>query len=122
MGCHPLLQGIFSSQGSNLSLLRLPALEGGFFTASITWQAPSAALDNKQSKRKRKEGQAATTSNLRAQSSHISVLRPDETKQLCLQYKVSIYTVKWETEQREKQAIEIETDFLMMTTTSVCLK
>ena len=58
-------------------------------------------------KRKRKEGEAATTSNLRAQSSHISVLRPDETKQLCLQYKVSIYTVKWEREQRGKQAIEI---------------
>ena len=36
VGCHALLQGIFSTQGLNLSLS--PALAGGFFTASITWE------------------------------------------------------------------------------------
>ena len=39
-GCHALLQGIFPIQGSHLRLLRLPALAGGFFTTSATWQAP----------------------------------------------------------------------------------
>ena len=34
VGCHFLLQGIFPTQGSNLGLLSLPALAGGFFTAS----------------------------------------------------------------------------------------
>ena len=32
VGCHFLLQGIFPTQGSNLSLLHLLALAGGFFT------------------------------------------------------------------------------------------
>ena len=32
VGCHFLLQGIVSTQGSNLHLLHLPALEGRFFT------------------------------------------------------------------------------------------
>ena len=36
VGCHFLLQGIFPTQGSNLGLLSLPALAGGFFTASAT--------------------------------------------------------------------------------------
>ena len=40
-GCHYLLQGIFPTQGSNLRLLGLPALAGGFFTTSITWEALS---------------------------------------------------------------------------------
>ena len=38
MGCHFLLQGIFPTQGSNLHLLRSPALAGGFFTTSATWR------------------------------------------------------------------------------------
>ena len=38
VGCHALLQGIFLAQGSNLSLMS-PALAGGFFTFSITWEA-----------------------------------------------------------------------------------
>ena len=33
-GCHARLQGIFPTQGSNLCLLRLPALADGFFTTS----------------------------------------------------------------------------------------
>ena len=39
VGCHFLLQGIFPTQGSNPRLLRLPALAGGFFTTSATWEA-----------------------------------------------------------------------------------
>ena len=34
-----LLQGIFPTQGSNLCLLCLPALAGGFFTISATLEA-----------------------------------------------------------------------------------
>ena len=37
MGCHFILQGIFSTQGSKLLLS--PALTGGFFTNSVTWEA-----------------------------------------------------------------------------------
>ena len=40
IGCHFLLQCIFPTQGSNLSLLHLPALAGKFFTTSATWEAP----------------------------------------------------------------------------------
>ena len=36
-GCHALLQGIFLAQGSNPLLS--PALTGGFFTTSTTWEA-----------------------------------------------------------------------------------
>ena len=39
MGCHFLLQGIFLTQGSNLSLLS-PALAGGSFTISASWEDP----------------------------------------------------------------------------------
>ena len=39
MGCGALLQGIFLTQGSNLHLLSLLALAGGFFITSITWEA-----------------------------------------------------------------------------------
>ena len=39
--CHPFLQGIFPTQESNLFLLALPALAGGFFTISTTWEAHS---------------------------------------------------------------------------------
>ena len=38
MGCLFLLQGIFLTQGLNLCLIS-PALAGGFFTTSITWEA-----------------------------------------------------------------------------------
>ena len=37
-GCF-LLQGIFPTQGLNLGLLHLPALAGGLFTTSATWEA-----------------------------------------------------------------------------------
>ena len=40
VGCHVLLQGIFLTQGWNSCLLCLPALAGGFFTSSTTWEAP----------------------------------------------------------------------------------
>ena len=38
VGCHALLQGIFLTQDSNPHL-NSPALEGGFFTISATWEA-----------------------------------------------------------------------------------
>ena len=38
VGCHALLQGIFPTQDSNPNLMS-PALAGGFFTASATWEA-----------------------------------------------------------------------------------
>ena len=41
VGYHFLLQGIFPTQGSNLNLLKSPALAGRFFTASATWEAPN---------------------------------------------------------------------------------
>ena len=41
VGCHALLQGIFLTQGSNLHLFMSPALTGGFFTTSTTWEAHS---------------------------------------------------------------------------------
>ena len=37
MGCHFLLQGIFSTRESN----PVSALAGGFFTTSATWEAPT---------------------------------------------------------------------------------
>ena len=38
VGCHGiLLQGIFQTQGLNL-FLKSPALAGGFFTTSATWE------------------------------------------------------------------------------------
>ena len=37
-GCQALLQGIFLTQGSNPCLWHLPALAGGFFTISTTWE------------------------------------------------------------------------------------
>ena len=37
VSCHALLHGIFPTQGSNLCLMS-PALEGGFFTTSATWE------------------------------------------------------------------------------------
>ena len=39
VGCHAFLQGIFPTQGSKPNLLS-PALAGGFFTTSTTWEAP----------------------------------------------------------------------------------
>ena len=38
VSCYVLLQGIFPTQGSNPSLLHLPALAGMFFTTSATWE------------------------------------------------------------------------------------
>ena len=38
MGCLALLRGVYLIQGSNLSLVS-PALAGGFFTMSTTWEA-----------------------------------------------------------------------------------
>ena len=39
VGCHFLLQCIFPTHRSNLSLM-FPALAGGFFTTRATWEAP----------------------------------------------------------------------------------
>ena len=39
MGCRALLRRIFPTKGSNLRLLGLPALAGGFFTTSVTREA-----------------------------------------------------------------------------------
>ena len=39
MGCRAL-QGIFLTQGSNLSLVMSPALAVTFFTTGVTWEAP----------------------------------------------------------------------------------
>ena len=39
VGFHALLQGISPTQGSNLGLLSLRSLAGGFFTTSATWEA-----------------------------------------------------------------------------------
>ena len=38
-GCHFLLQGIFLTLGIELTSLMSPALAGGFFTTSTTWEA-----------------------------------------------------------------------------------
>ena len=40
VGCYALLQVIFLTQGSNLRLFKSPALAGGCFTISTTWEAP----------------------------------------------------------------------------------
>ena len=40
VGCHAFLQGIFLTQGLKLCLLLSPALAGGFFTTSATWEGP----------------------------------------------------------------------------------
>ena len=40
VGCHAPLQWIFPTEGSNLQSLASPALAGGFFTASATWEVP----------------------------------------------------------------------------------
>ena len=37
VGCHALLQGIYLTQGLNPCLMS-PALAGGFFTTSATWE------------------------------------------------------------------------------------
>ena len=37
--CHFLLQGIFSTQGSNPHFIISSALAGGFFTTRATWEA-----------------------------------------------------------------------------------
>ena len=45
VGCHALVQGIFHTQGSNLSLMS-PALAGEFFITSDTWEAQDSSLEN----------------------------------------------------------------------------
>ena len=44
VGCHALLQGIFSTHGLNPYC---PALAGGFFTTSATWEAPTCTSQPK---------------------------------------------------------------------------
>ena len=39
VGCHALLQGIFPDTGIEPTSFRSPALAGGFFTTSSTWEA-----------------------------------------------------------------------------------
>ena len=41
VGCYFLLQGIFLTHGSNPPLAS-PALPGGFFTTSVSWEAHGA--------------------------------------------------------------------------------
>ena len=45
VGYHFLLQEIFPTQGSNQYLFISPALTGGFFTTSATWEAPNMYMD-----------------------------------------------------------------------------
>ena len=40
MGCHSLLQGDLPDPGIEPASLISPALAGGFFTTSATWEAP----------------------------------------------------------------------------------
>ena len=47
VGFHALLQGIFLTQGSNLSLLTSLALASGFFTTNATWEALLISLEQK---------------------------------------------------------------------------
>ena len=47
IGCHALLQGIFLTQGSNLSLMS-PVLAGGFFTTTAIWEAATSWPQSKQ--------------------------------------------------------------------------
>ena len=44
VGCHALLQRIFPTQGSNPSVLHLPALAGRFFTTSTSLEIPHPPL------------------------------------------------------------------------------
>ena len=44
MGCYALLQGIYSTQGLNPTLILSPALAGEFFTTGATWEALSLYL------------------------------------------------------------------------------
>ena len=39
VGCHALVQGIFLTQGSKPTYLMSPALAGGFFITTVTWEA-----------------------------------------------------------------------------------
>ena len=50
-GCHALLQRIFPTQRWN-PLLMSPALAGGFFTTSATWEALQWGLKLKKKKKK----------------------------------------------------------------------
>ena len=43
VGCHALLQGIFPTQGVESASLMSPALAGGFYTISTTWEAHNKA-------------------------------------------------------------------------------
>ena len=48
VGCHALFQGIFLTQGSNLSMsLMSPALAGRFFTINTTWASSSLGHSNR---------------------------------------------------------------------------
>ena len=40
LGCHALLQGNLPNPGIKPASLTSPALAGGFFTTSATWEAP----------------------------------------------------------------------------------
>ena len=51
VGCHALLQGIFPTQVLNPPLIISPALAGGFFTSSATWEAHVLYTDIKNVKR-----------------------------------------------------------------------
>ena len=53
VGCHALLQGIFLIQGLNPCLLHLPALAGGVFANSTTWEVHNGMLLTHKKKKKR---------------------------------------------------------------------
>ena len=44
MGCHFLLEGILLTQRIETTSLTSPALAGGVFTTSATWEAPPRLL------------------------------------------------------------------------------
>ena len=46
MCCHALFQGIFPNQGPNSCLIIFPALAGGFFTTSASWEAQKIVVVN----------------------------------------------------------------------------
>ena len=47
VGCHCLLQGIISTQGSNLQSLSSPAVAGGFFTTALPGKPNIAYITGK---------------------------------------------------------------------------
>ena len=81
VGCHSLLQGIFPTQGSNPSLLHLPALAGGFFTTESPGKPESKQIIA--------EGSFRYDTQLSFRPSMQSTLVLDSSS--CLKYTVCFY-------------------------------